>query len=358
MIYINGRFLLQRVTGVQRFSFELIKSLVEIRDDIIILLPEGEVKYDLTFLDGNKNKIEVIQGGKGHFWEQFTLPAYLIMRKSPLLINLCNTAPVIYKNQIVTHHDITYKKYPKSFSLPFRFFYNTAPRAFLKNSKFVITVSEFSKNEICNHYKIDKNKVSVVYNAVSGAFSVAKENNSPGIVRPYFLAVSSHAYHKNFHGLIEEFSCLPSDINIELKIIGSGANSFKVDGLQAGNENIKFIGRVADDELVYLYQNAIGFIFPSLYEGFGIPPLEAQACGCPVIASDRSVMPEVLQDSVLYFNPLEKNDLCSKIVEFMATPSISDRLREKGFNNIKRFSWGQSAQKLNGIINKHLKKEG
>ncbi|WP_227661237.1 hypothetical protein [Klebsiella pneumoniae] len=82
-------------------------------------------------MDGNKNKIEVIQGGKGHFWEQFTLPAYLIMRKSPLLINLCNTAPVIYKNQIVTHHDITYKNIQRVF-LYHLDFYNTAPRAFLK----------------------------------------------------------------------------------------------------------------------------------------------------------------------------------------------------------------------------------
>nr|WP_319022597.1 glycosyltransferase family 1 protein [Klebsiella aerogenes] len=318
----------------------------------MILIPDGQIQYDLSFLEQTACQVEVVKGGSGHFWEQVTLPLYLMRNKSNLLINLCNTAPAFYSNQIVTHHDITYAKFPNGFSLPFRLIYNTLPRFFLKRSRFIITVSEFSKKEIKQHYKIDEDKIDVIYNAVNESFISLDEKCSVDRTSPYFLAVSSQAYHKNFHGLIESFSNLPLDLGIELKIIGGSSTSLKAGGINNVSNNIKFLGRVSDEELIELYQNASGFIFPSLYEGFGIPPLEAQACGCPVIASNMAVMPEVLQNSVLYFDPLIKNDLCEKIITFMQDPVLRNNLHLEGVKNVKRFSWECSANKLNSIINK------
>ncbi|HDS1115702.1 glycosyltransferase family 4 protein [Pluralibacter gergoviae] len=350
MIYVNGRFLTQDITGVQRFSFEIVKELLNIRSDIVIIVPEEIVKYNFPLV--SDLNVKVVKGGAGHFWEQTTLPLYLKKIGSPLLLNLCNTAPAFYKNQIVTHHDVTYAKYPENFSFSFRIFYSLVPRLFLRNSKKIITVSEFSKKEITQHYKLNKHKLNVIYNAVNNDFvrlspSVDNDENKN---KKYFLAVSSLAHHKNLHGLIQEFSLIPSHYNINLIIVGGGSSHFVVNNREIKAGNINFKGRVTDEELRVLYKNALAFVFPSLYEGFGIPPLEAQACGCPVISSNCSVMPEVLRDSVIYFDPQTKNDLCSKMISFIQNPQIIPELISKGFENHKRFSWHESALKLNDII--------
>ncbi|MVZ11248.1 glycosyltransferase, partial [Enterobacteriaceae bacterium 8376wG6] len=122
--------------------------------------------------------------------------------------------------------------------------------------------------------------------------------------RPYLLAVSSPNYHKNFHGLIAAFSKMANSQDVTLKIIGAANKNFADVGFStkeaAANDNIQFLGRVSDQQLVELYSHARAFVFPSLYEGFGIPPLEAQACGCAVVSSNRASLPEVLLQSALY----------------------------------------------------------
>lgn len=143
MIYINGRFLTQNLTGVQRFAYELTSRLSLLRDDVVILVPSRNtirteyLKYDMA--------IEEVIGGSGHYWEQVTLPKYLRKKQNPVLVNLCNTGPIFYKNQIVTHHDITYVRYPKGFPLKFKVLYKLLTPVLLNNAKAVITVSNFSK---------------------------------------------------------------------------------------------------------------------------------------------------------------------------------------------------------------------
>lgn len=265
-----------------------------------------------------------------------------------MLLNLCSTAPAFYNNQVVTHHDITYKRYPKSFSLKFRLLYGWLVPKILTNSKKIITVSNFSKNEISNYFNIDKNKIDVIYNAVGKEF----HTTTPKLVekeKPYALAVSSPNYHKNFHGLIDAF--LSTEINLTLKIIGGGAASFKKMNFNNGDDHrIHFLGRVDDDQLIQLYNNAQFFIFPSFYEGFGIPPLEAQACGCPVIASNTASMPEVLEQSVLYFSPHSKQEMQNALLEINNNAELRATLKNLGDKNSHRFSWKHSAEKINLLL--------
>lgn len=341
MIYINARFLTQPITGVQRFSIELCKELNKIRSDLVFLVPSLDLILDKSLLD-IFNIVEV-KGGSGHFWEQFVLPKFLKKEGNPLLVNLCSTAPILYTNQIVTHHDVTYIRYPQSFSWKFRFFYKTIVPIILKASKRIITVSNFSKIDISNVYDINSEKFEVIYNAVSKDFiydSVKKR-------KPYFLAVSSPSYHKNFHRLIEAF--LESKSEFELYIIGGQVSSFKKLDYK-NNSRIKFIGKVSDSDLIKYYQEASFFIFPSLYEGFGIPPLEAQACGCPVIASNAASIPEVLGSSALFFNPSDKSEIKNLIEKVSIDTDLQQNLRELGLLNLKRFSWEISANKLDSII--------
>lgn len=345
MIYVNARFLTQAITGVQRFSIELCKELVEIRDDLVFLVPDHDSVLDKSLL--SKINILEIKGGYGHYWEQFILPKFLKNQGSPLLLNLGNTAPVLYKNKIFTHHDITYIRFPESYSLKFRLIYRLMASLNFKNSLSFITVSNFSKKDISDFYNVNMENIHVLYNGVNCKFK-KNDNKILNHGKPFALAVSSPSYHKNFSALINAFSKI--DNPIELKIIGSSTSVFKNFKNHEVNPNIKFLGRISDDELIELYQTAEFFIFPSLYEGFGIPPLEAQACGCPVLASNTASIPEVLGNSALYFNPKDTIDIQNAIEKASVDQVLKHNLIELGFANVKKYSWENSALKLNKII--------
>ncbi|HHS9965205.1 TPA: glycosyltransferase family 4 protein [Raoultella ornithinolytica] len=346
MIYINGRFLTQNLTGVQRFAYELTSRLSLLRDDVVILVPSRNtirteyLKYDMA--------IEEVIGGSGHYWEQVTLPKYLRKKQNPVLVNLCNTGPIFYKNQIVTHHDITYVRYPKGFPLKFKVLYKLLTPVLLNNAKAVITVSNFSKNEISDFYKIPNDKINVIYNSVNDEFKAHTDAKKETKNEDYFLAVSSINLHKNLHGLISAFN--KTDLKIKLKIIGGSTNTFSKVNFINDDPRIEFLGRVDDTELIALYHSAKAFIFPSLYEGFGIPPLEAQTCCCPVISSDRASLKEVLGDSVIYFNPESKEEIISSLLLINSDDNIRNVLIERGKRNISRFSWDKSASQLNEIL--------
>ena len=334
------------MTGVQRFAEEISLQIEYMRDDVILLVPDVKAIKKQSLL--KRFNIEEVPGLNGHLWEQITLPLYLLRRKSPLLINLGNTAPVFYSHQVATHHDITYLKYPKSFPFSFRLLYRIISPLMIRNSKQVVTVSQFSRSEISSQYRCQEEKIKIIYNAVSDLFEPTKEVTSEPDKERYLLAVSSTNYHKNFHGLIDAFS--DANLDIDLKIIGDSADVFSTLDLKRNHPRIHFVGRVNDDELVKLYQHATAFVFPSFYEGFGIPPLEAQACGCPVISSNTASMPEVLGESVLYFNPESKREIINALSLIVSDVELRAQLVEKGFKNKERFSWGESASKLNDII--------
>ncbi|QNK08299.1 glycosyltransferase family 4 protein [Enterobacter sp. JUb54] len=345
-IYINGRFLTQKLTGVQRFAYELVLHLSRLRSDVIILVPNIlsiQKEYPTKGLN-----IHELTGGKGHYWEQITLPLFMMRKKSRLLVNLCNTGPAFYKNQIVALHDISYVRYPSSFSRKFCIFYSSLTPFLLRNSKAVITVSNFSKNEIIKYYNHGKDNVFVISNAVSERFyeGITSKNDDS----EYFLTVSSINHHKNIKRLIQ--AILKSGLKIHLKIIGGTTQVFRNVNIDINDPRISFLGHVNDDELAKLYKGAKAFIFPSLYEGFGIPPLEAQSCLCPVISSNRSAMKEVLHDSVLYFDPECNYQIIKAISLLNNDKELRFMLTAKGRCNVRRFSWVSSAQKLSSLIDK------
>lgn len=349
MIYVNARFLTQNLTGVQRFAEQISLELKKIRDDIVFLSPPDILRHDIA------SQLNVIVVGKrgGHYWEQVELPKYLKNNGGGLLINLGNTGPILYKNQVVTHHDVTYKKYPKSYSWKFRLIYNTLIPLMLKKSRSLITVSEFSKNEISDTYHYDKEKISVIYNAASDIFKKTISQNENK--KHFFLAVSSPNYHKNFHGLINAFKKNKELDDFTLKIIGEknkNFNGIELDESLGDNDGrVEYLGRVSDIELAKLYSTAHAFIFPSFYEGFGIPPLEAQACGCPVLSSHAASMPEVLLDSAIFFDPHSEREIANAMNFIAKNPDERSKIINKGYENITRFSWGNSAKKLNSLIN-------
>ncbi len=345
-IYVNARFLTQNLTGVQRYAIELSKQLKR--------LYNGKIKFVCPKNVINKkvfDELDTIIIGKhgGHLWEQWDLPQYLRKHGNPLLLCLCNTAPLYYKNKIVTVHDVAFMAYPQTFSKSFLYVYRFMIPRIMRLAKKVITVSEFSKEEIVKYYGIDREKINVVYNAVGADF--CKMEDARLKKQKYILAVSSLNYRKNFLAVLKAFSILEkTDKETALYIIGDLKNTnFAGINIEQyiNNPRINFLGRVSDNELIRYYSNAAAFIYPSIYEGFGIPPLEAQRCGCKVIVADIPPLREVVADSGIYCNPYDVNDIASKM---LSSITDSNDLFHKGYTSSMRFSWKTSAEKIKGII--------
>ena len=349
MLIVNARFLTQKITGVQRYAIEICIQLKKIKPQIIFVSPKNILEEEVA------SKLGVVKIGtsNGHRWEQVDLPLYLKKQGSPLLLNLCNTAPVFYKNKITVIHDLAFERYPQSFSWQFRYFYKLLIPKIAKRSHFIITDSEFSKKEIHNLYGINYSDINVVPCAISSNFKKVDCK----IDENYLLAVSSLNYHKNFHSLIKAFNELEDSNVVSLYIIGGINKNFAKKELLEDiekNPKIKFLGYVSDEDLLSYYSNALGFVYPSLYEGFGLPPLEAQACGCPCLVSNVASLPEVYQDSVLYCDPNNIFDIEEKLKELITNEDLRNDLSLKGFLNIKRFTWIKSAEKILELVDRVL----
>lgn len=337
-IYINGRFLSQELTGVQRYALEICKSLKAKGVDFTILSPSnirGVYKnYNLP--------VQVLNGFKGHLWEQFTLPMFLYKNKIKKIVNFCNTAPLLFNGNYVFIHDLAFLRFPENFSKKFLYSYKMLIPIIYKKSVNVFTVSEFSKTELEFFLGGNKN-VKVIPCGITDFESLDGRIENDDI--PYFLAVSSMSPHKNFKYLVTEF--LNANIDgVKLKIVGGKNSNFSNQFYFLNDDRVEFLGRVSDEELAKLYSGALAFVFPSYYEGFGIPPLEAQIHHCPIISSNAASLPEVLGDSALYIDPFLEGDLAEKMKQIYYSKELRENLVVKGDENIKRFDWAKSASVL------------
>lgn len=342
MIVVNSRFLTQPITGVQRFAIEISKQLRMFCKDVLFVCPNNIIHTEVaTYL-----KAKSIGHHKGHVWEQVDLPKWLHKQGSPLLINLTNTAPIMYSNKSVVIHDITFIRYPQTYSFLFRMFYKIVIPLIIRSSKQIFSVSNFSAREIAEYYKIESS-IKVIYNAVNNRFRHIEDKKL--ILKQYVLTVSSVKENKNFIMALKVFEKIQYIYpKMEMFIIGDVQNNNfgTIDFSQyVQKEQIHFLGRISDRELIRYYSNAKAFIFPSFYEGFGIPVLEAQACGCPVISSNAASLPEILEDSALLVDPNNINAFVEGI-KMLMQKDVSERLIEKGYKNVRRFDWGRSANFL------------
>ena len=341
-LYINGRFLTQRITGVQRYAIEIVKcmdSLLSEKDEITILIPP---EPQVNFLNLKNIKQKTVGKLKGHFWIQISLPRY-IKKHGGELLTFSGTAPV-FSPGFWTVHDITCIRHPESFDWKFRFVYTLALKIGLKRCKKIFTVSEFSKNEISDYFKISKDRIQIAYSSANyllGAkykdVDVAKLGVKP---KEYYLSVSSRNLHKNQKFIGELAKRFPDRTFV---IVGGQHKSFnaisevKADG-EGSASNIIYTGYISDEELTNLYKYAKGFIFPSVYEGFGLPPLEAIIQGCTSLAlSDIPVFREIYSN-VYFFDP---NNVNSFSFERFDEVNITEEERKR---YIDKYSFSKTAQ--------------
>lgn len=294
-IFINGRFLCQRVTGVQRFAIEIVKKLDEIAcGDIDFTIITPEEKYIITKLNLINIKIVNIKGKANYFWEQIKLPHYCKKNKCDDLLNLCNLAPVMYPGSCVIH-DIGIIEAPDGFSFKQRFIYKLINKLNIKRYKHVFTVSNTMNKHISKYYK--RNDIITVYSSYQHILQIEEKKPKIDLPDKYFFSLGSSNPNKNFKSIIRI-----AKIHPEYNIIISGGKSKNLAKEKLEDlSNVKFAGYLSDEEIVYLYKHCEAFLFPSLYEGFGLPPLEALACGCKcVICNDIPVLREIYKDNVLF----------------------------------------------------------
>ncbi|MAP66839.1 MAG: glycosyl transferase family 1 [Candidatus Marinimicrobia bacterium] len=357
-ILINGRFLCQNITGVQRVSIELVKSLdsflsKKIIDDktykIDIIVPRDKMLHDL-----NLKNIKIIKKGflKGHLWEQFELPFY---SKCDLLFCPGNVAPILsyfFKFKLITTvHDLSYKYFPKAYNWKFRFVYNLIVPFVMKISNYIITVSKSEKDSILNYYPNVTNKIIEIQNG-GGEFFKTKITNKINDFNN-ILYIGSLSKRKNVHGIIEAFMRLKIEKK-KLIIVGGNDNIF--DDFRISKKiNIEFVGQVNDKKvLLSYYKMANVFIFPSFYEASPLPPIEAMSTGCPVICSNIPSLLERCGDSALYCDPNDIDDISEKINEVLINENLRNGLISKGLERAKNFTWNNSAQKTFEIFKKVL----
>lgn len=345
-IVVNGSFLTQSVTGVQRYAHEMVNALGE-HTEVELLVPGGA--REVGPIPSRVHQVRTVGRRTAHLWEQIDLRLHLRSRGYPLLVNLGNTAPMRYRNQVVTHHDISYARFPGTYSRRFRAAYVFFGKQTLPYAREVITVSEFSKREIADFYAIPTDRIHVIPDAPI-KFDVSKSSNQDG---RYFLAVGSLLLHKNYETLLAAYQRFKKETRSETGLLIVGGPSVVGPNPLAPHVRIPgltFLGRVSDDELGNLYANARAFVFPSKYEGFGMPPLEAQSVGCPVIAADTEVAHETLEKSALYFNPYSSIELARVLSSIDSDMELRTIISRLGQENAQRYSWERSAEALRVLL--------
>lgn len=288
-VYINGKFLCQKATGVQKFALGLSQAIQKKHPEVVVVVPEG--KHDYGGL-----KVKKSGWGGGFFWEQIWLPLFLFFHSRSLLINFCNSAPLMKRKQIVSIHDLAFFKNKYWFSPSFRRWYSFLIPKLCKRSLKILTVSEFIKKEIINEFCISAEKIKVVPNGIP---VMDFDEKKPFSFR-YLLLTGVNNPRKNATFIISQ---LPELIKRNYHIVGVGADTNIYGNTKFENDENLHLFKYVDDKQYYtLIKYADAVIFPSEYEGFGIPILEALIVGTPVIVPDIEVYREAFGELPLYYS--------------------------------------------------------
>ncbi|HET6796316.1 MAG TPA: glycosyltransferase family 1 protein [Gemmatimonadales bacterium] len=357
---IDGRFAGQTITGVQRYATEVVRGFDRLlaedsasrrRYDLVLAVPPG------TSVSFNLDHVQVQPVGHltGHLWQQLELDRF---SGRDLLLCLCNVGPLRRRNQIVTLHDASVFAHPAAYSRMFRTWYGMVQQQIGARALMVLTDSEFSRNELHRYLDIPLGRIRVVPLGGNHLESVVADRSilvRHGLGRRRFvLAVSSLAPHKNFGVFLDAIAQIHED-QPDLDIVVAGGRFERV--FNSGRIPIPDaiqVGYVTDAELKALYQSAACFVYPSLYEGFGLPPLEAMACGCPVVLSSAASLPEVGKGAVLYFEPTNPASLAHAVSRVLNEPALAGLLQEQGRLRAAELTWDRCARQTFALVEQSL----
>jgi glycosyltransferase involved in cell wall biosynthesis len=349
-IAINGRFLTQAITGVQRYALEVIHALdniltqEEIPHQVEILAPPG-TPMEQSF---RSIRLRVVGWGSGQIWEQTSLPFFC---RGSVLFTPTGGSPLLHRRNVFTLPDAGVFATPEAYSTAYCVWYRAHHRLAVTNPDLkLLTVSEFSRKELSYYLHLDPNSIAMIPEGHEHALRPLSDLtvlDRLGLTRgSYLLGVGSANPNKNFATLIAAFAhlrdSLPTGQDTKLVVVG-GADP-RIFGAEGHTlEGVLRAGYLSDEELRALYENAVAFVFPSIYEGFGLPPLEAMALGCPVICSNAASLPEVAGDAAIQVDPYDVEGIAAAMRKLVTDPAAREELIARGYRQIQHFQWHNAA---------------
>jgi glycosyltransferase involved in cell wall biosynthesis len=338
MFTVNGRFRDMKMTGVQRYAAEICRLL---RSRHFLAYPQSH-----------------LTGLSGHTWEQTVLPW---RSRGSLLWSPCNTGPVFAKRHIVTIHDIAPIEHPEWFTRAFSSLYNLLLPLLARRAEHIITVSEYTKGRLVNLLHVKEEKITVIPNGIGEEFTPQPQTEITRVRTrlnipegAYFLSVSSLEPRKNLGRLCAAWSKIQGQLGPATLVIAGAkgsSNIFRQSGWPIP-ESVVFTGYVPDKDLPALYSGATALIYPSLYEGFGLPVLEAAACGTLTITSNATALPEITDASAIMIDPFSESDLARAIEKAFCNPS-TPRQRLAREQHARQYNWGHSADLTERVLLSH-----
>lgn len=348
-LYLNGKFCAQRTTGVQRVAAELVRALdAQVTDRWVLLCPPGARLPALR-------RIEVRTVGPAGLppaaWEQAVLPW---AARDGVLVNLAGAGSAWARRQASLLHDAAVFDHPQAYTRTFGAWYRWLFRRLARRAAVLMTVSEFSRDRLALHLGVPTSRLAVL---PEGADHLDRVVADVGVLDThglrgsrFLLAVGSANPTKNHAALLEAFARLPRDGGVRLVIAGGRNERVFAADPPADPPGVLRIGAVDDAALKALYGHALGLVFPSLYEGFGLPPLEAMRCGCPVAVARTGPMPQVCGEAALYFDPHDVDDIAAAMARLCGDDGLREALRAAGARHAARWRWSDGAAALQAAL--------
>jgi glycosyltransferase involved in cell wall biosynthesis len=348
-VVLNGRFLVQRGTGVQRYARETLRAL----DTLLPQLREAALEFVLAAPSGAEAppleniRFVTVPGLRGHLWEQVALPLFA---GGDLLVNFSYSGPLVKRHQLITLHDATVRAMPECFSRTYRLWQDALIAGLQQRVTAIMTVSAFSARELAVRYGI-RRRIAIGREGWSHALArgdagevLARHGLQSG---RYLLLVGSLKPNKNLEVVARALSLAPVPWTV---VVAGGADARIFRDARQPEGRLKLLGYVPEEDLGVLYARADWLLFPSFYEGFGLPALEAMANGCPVIAANAGALPEVCGDAALYFDPRNPAALAALLSGPALDAAVRERLRRAAIARLAHYTWTASARVLLGEI--------
>jgi glycosyltransferase involved in cell wall biosynthesis len=345
-------------SGVARYVFELVAALLRQPGDHRLLL--YVLEEDLTLFDAVRDRVELVSVPekwrspvKNVFWHQFVLPR-LLRRDGVDLLHIPSYRRMVWKApcpMVATIHDLAPFRLAEKYDRLRMFYGRHIARRLAARQEAILTVSEFTAGDIEHFFGIPRDRIHVTGNGIDHRRFHPDKPASPD-EKPFFLYVSRLEHPaKNHVRLIEAFDRFKTATGSDWRLVLGGSDWHGAEVIRAAAakarhaDAIEFPGFVSDEALPDLYRRAGAFVYPSLFEGFGLPPVEAMACGCPVISSDQGSLPEVVGDAALLVDPTSVESLQAALTELAATPDLRNRLIDLGLKQASAYDWDQTAAK-------------
>jgi len=373
IIGINAKYAFdEKVRGIGKYTLKLINNLSNIDSENKYILYVDDIYSNKELINSLSDnfKLKKLKTSNYFIYEQVLLPKYINKDKIDLFHATGNTFPIFTSSKLITTiHDVMFLKsghiipQPKSLYQKLGKYYRKTNLNWINKNEKIITVSNYSKKDIHEETNFRPSNIEVTYLGYNKDFlnhNIENEievKRKLGISDKFFYHLGGDASNKNSEQVIKVYSKLPSEIINEYQLVITGIKHNrekwynKIEKYDLNNDRVIFTGYVTDEELKFLYTEATIFIFLSIYEGFGIPILEAMSSRTPVIASNKTVIPEIVGEGGIIVDPNNIDEVKGRIIELVNSQKSKDKFVQKGLENLKRFDWMKLAKKTLSIYN-------